>query len=504
MVYLHLFINKVFHSTEFYVIINVYDIIRENMLKEAFGLNKRLAKIKATAAVTVCTALLAVCTVTFGVNLNKRTDAASSVHTSAESTALYISEKADLMKAAANETSELASIRYAPDEFKSYTLRDRNSALSELGITLDFIKSGESIGFAGGKNYSSTGILSVSDGFVFDENSGRLYYTATNSANGNITVCGCDAEYFGGYLASLENMGAKLSIGGKTIISTELNSPVYDKASEQCGDFLLEMFDYSFPEKTDSRPFIAVTAVLAAVLAAASSVICCVLIGKTDEEKDAEITEPKVQNSPVLPSPVQEVSLPVQEISASVPECSEPALVSEETEKQLADLGAELERTNNEKTKLEERIKALEEKLSSAEASGKDAANAVAEAEKMIKESRERSSELSEAVNIIGEKNQRIRSIIGAIEDIAFQTNMLALNAAIEAARAGENGKGFAVVADEVRSLASESAESARKSADILNESEDAVKKGCDAAGQAVLAADKALESAAAAANLVK
>ena len=122
----------------------------------------------------------------------------------------------------------------------------------------------------------------------------------------------------------------------------------------------------------------------------------------------------------------------------------------------------------------------------------------------MIKESRERSSELSEAVNIIGEKNQRIRSIIGAIEDIAFQTNMLALNAAIEAARAGENGKGFAVVADEVRSLASESAESARKSADILNESEDAVKKGCDAAGQAVLAADKALESAAAAANLVK
>lgn len=460
-------------------------------------MNKRSAKITAAAAVTVCTALLAVCAVTFGVNLNKRTDAASSVHTSAESSALYISEKADLMKAAANETSELASIRYAPDEFKSYALRDRNSALSELGITLDFIKSGESVGFAGGKNYNSTGILSVSDGFVFDENSGRLYYAVTNSANGNITVCSCDAEYFGGYLASLENMGANLSVGGKTIISTELNSPVYDKASEQCGELSLEMFDYSFPEKTDSRPFIAVTAVLAAVLAAASSAICCVLIGKTDEEKEAEINEPKEQNFPVLSSPVKE-------ISASVPERSEPALVSEETEKRLADLGAELERTNNEKTELEEHIKALEEKLSSAEASGKDAVNAVAEAEKMIKESRERSSELSEAVNIIGEKNQRIRSIIGAIEDIAFQTNMLALNAAIEAARAGENGKGFAVVADEVRSLAAESAESARKSADILNESEDAVKKGCDAAGQAVLAADKALESAAAAANLVK
>lgn len=460
-------------------------------------MNKRLAKIKAAAAVTVCTALLAVCAVTLGIKLTERTDEASSVRASAESAALYISEKADLMKAAANETSELASIRYAPDEFKNYALRDRNIALSGLGISLDFIKSGESVGFASGKNYSSTGVLSVSDGFVFDENSGKLYYAVTNSANGNITVCGCDADYFGGYFASLKDMGARLFIGDKTIISTELSSPVYDKASEQCGELSLEMFDYSFPEKTDSRPFIAATAVIAAVLAAAASMICCVLIGKTDEEKAAEITEPKAQDlPPVLPSPVQEEHTPVQEISAPEPERSEPAFVSEETEKQLAALGAELERTNNEKAELEERIKALEEKLTAAEASEKNTAYAAAEAEKLIKESRERSSELAEAVNIIGEKNQRIKSIIGAIEDIAFQTNMLALNAAIEAARAGENGKGFAVVADEVRSLAAESAESARKSADILNESEEAVKKGSFAAEQAVLAADKALESA--------
>lgn len=460
-------------------------------------MNKRLAKIKAAAAVTVCTALLAVCAVTLGIKLTERTDEASSVRASAESAALYISEKADLMKAAANETSELASIRYAPDEFKNYALRDRNSALSGLGISLDFIKSGESVGFASEKNYSSTGVLSVSDGFVFDENSGKLYYAVTNSANGNITVCGCDADYFGGYFASLKDMGARLFIGDKTIISTELSSPVYDKASEQCGELSLEMFDYSFPEKTDSRPFIAATAVIAAVLAAAASMICCVLIGKTDEEKAAEITEPKAQDlPPVLPSPVQEEHTPVQEISAPEPERSEPAFVSEETEKQLAALGAELERTNNEKAELEERIKALEEKLTAAEASEKNTAYAAAEAEKLIKESRERSSELAEAVNIIGEKNQRIKSIIGAIEDIAFQTNMLALNAAIEAARAGENGKGFAVVADEVRSLAAESAESARKSADILNESEEAVKKGSFAAEQAVLAADKALESA--------
>ena len=42
MVYLHLFINKVFHSTEFYVIINVYDIIRENMLKGGVRIEQKI------------------------------------------------------------------------------------------------------------------------------------------------------------------------------------------------------------------------------------------------------------------------------------------------------------------------------------------------------------------------------------------------------------------------------------------------------------------------------
>lgn len=101
-----------------------------------------------------------------------------------------------------------------------------------------------------------------------------------------------------------------------------------------------------------------------------------------------------------------------------------------------------------------------------------------ASASQVLANGNEKMQELKDAIGEISRCSEEIGSIIGAIEDIATQTNLLSLNAAIEAARAGEAGRGFAVVAEQVKKLAEESASAAGKTTQLIEKTVEAVEKG--------------------------
>ncbi|MDL0433981.1 methyl-accepting chemotaxis protein [Marinobacter sp. TBZ242] len=144
-------------------------------------------------------------------------------------------------------------------------------------------------------------------------------------------------------------------------------------------------------------------------------------------------------------------------------------------------------RTEEQASALQETATSMEEMTSTVRQTSESATSANQLSDETVdkaKESREAVIRTSQLMETMEASSRRVQDIIGAIEDIAFQTNILALNASVEAARAGEHGRGFAVVAGEVRKLAANSAESSKEIRTIIEEITKNVAAGVEQSGQ--------------------
>lgn len=111
----------------------------------------------------------------------------------------------------------------------------------------------------------------------------------------------------------------------------------------------------------------------------------------------------------------------------------------------------------------------VEETVSLANQSVKNASTSNEQLEDAITSAREMSNLAQQVETILKnfkDEFEKVKTETGTINDISSQTNLLALNASIEAARAGEAGRGFNVVADEIRKLSDGTNQS---SASIMN-----------------------------------
>lgn len=116
-----------------------------------------------------------------------------------------------------------------------------------------------------------------------------------------------------------------------------------------------------------------------------------------------------------------------------------------------------LEQLNNNRAMLNEKMHVVNDfsqNLLKETSANEHSLNELVEFNTAVMDSTARTHEVSEK---LADDINRVLSLLGSINDIAFSTNILAINASIEAAHAGEAGKSFSIVAGEVGSLANRS-----------------------------------------------
>lgn len=134
---------------------------------------------------------------------------------------------------------------------------------------------------------------------------------------------------------------------------------------------------------------------------------------------------------------------------------------------------------------LTQSIDALAEQLKTDSQTAVLAGKTTAEAGVSLAQGADACDKLADVMNQMNKMSAEIQTVVKAIDDISFQTNILALNAAVEAARAGAAGRGFSVVADEVRNLAGKSALSAQQTAQMIGQTIDIMQSGSSLSVQA-------------------
>jgi methyl-accepting chemotaxis protein len=289
---------------------------------------------------------------------------------------------------------------------------------------------------------------------------------------------------------------------GNAIMKGEVNTPGFDKASE---DLLTSLTDFRMKIIEESKTTTATAqnsaknSQLSIIASGALSVVLALVLAIVVARPIVALIDDAVQVADALAQgdlktpfhaggtneishlmvALQRMQTNLAKVVANVRHGSESvAMASAEIAQGNQDLSS---RTESQASSLEETAASMEQlgaQVKQNADSARQANQLAMNASRVAVQGGEVVDMVVETMKGINDSSRKIADIISVIDGIAFQTNILALNAAVEAARAGEQGRGFAVVASEVRSLAGRSADAAKEIKSLINASVERVEQG--------------------------